>query len=84
MAVVLQLVFAAYLLAVNVKGAADSWWRYGGGAPKSPLYGVWNVAYISIDGVERAPLVTNYDRFRRVVFDTPARMAFQRMDDTFT
>ena len=40
MAVVLQLVFAAYLLAVNVKGAADSGWRYGGGAPKSPLYGV--------------------------------------------
>ena len=38
---------------------------------------------MSIDGVERAPLVTDYDRWRRLTFDVPTRMAFHRMDDTF-
>ena len=83
-AIAVQLVFGAYIVGMNLYSARQSWMRFGGGAPKSPLYGAWNVAYMSIDGVERAPLVTDYDRFRRVVFDTPARMAFQRMDDTFT
>ena len=38
---------------------------------------------MSIDGVERSPLVTDYERWRRVIFDRPQTMAFQRMDDTF-
>ena len=39
---------------------------------------------VTIDGVERAPLVTDYDRWTRVVFDRPAFVTFQRMDDTFS
>ena len=38
---------------------------------------------MSIIGVERAPLVTDYGRWRRLSFDVPTRMAFHRMDDTF-
>jgi hypothetical protein len=37
---------------------------------------------MTIDGVERAPLVTDYDRWRRVVIQTPTSMNFWRMDDT--
>jgi hypothetical protein len=80
---ILQVVFGAWFIAVAMKGSVDAWTQYGGGAPKSPLYGVWNVAYMSVDGVERSPLVTDYDRWRRVIFDRPQGMAFQRMDDTF-
>ena len=36
-----------------------------------------------IDGQTRSPLTTDYDRFRRVVFDRPQQAAFQRMNDTF-
>src|SRR5262245_3105779 len=81
--VILQIVFGAYLVGMNIKGSLEGWTQYGGGAPKSPLYGIWNVAYMSIDNVERAPLITDYDRWRRVVFDRPTAVTFQRMDDTF-
>jgi hypothetical protein len=78
-----QLVFGVYLVATNLYSARRSWTEYGGGAPKSPLYGIWNVEQMVIDGQVRSPLVTDYDRFRRAVFDRPTGAAFQRMDDTF-
>jgi hypothetical protein len=81
--VILQMVFGAYLVGMNIRGSLEGWKQYGGGAPKSPLYGIWNVAYMSIDDVERAPLINDYDRWRRVVFDRPTAVTFQRMDDTF-
>jgi len=81
--VILQFVLGAYLVGMNIRGAVQAWTLYGGGAPKSPLYGIWNVAYMSIDDVERAPLITDNDRWRRVVFDRPTALTFQRMDDTF-
>jgi hypothetical protein len=52
----------------------------GPAAPKPPLYGIWNIDRMTIDGVERAPLVTDYDRWRRLVFQFPGVMTFQRMD----
>jgi hypothetical protein len=78
-----QLVFGAYLVVMGFRGALEGWRTYGGGAPRSPLYGIWTVADMSIDGHTRSPLVTDYDRWRRVVFDRPTFTAFQRMDDTF-
>jgi hypothetical protein len=78
-----QLLFGGYLVAMNLTSARDSWTRYGGGAPKSPLYGIWNVEQMAIDGQTRSPLTTDYDRFRRVIFDRPTQATFQRMDDTF-
>lgn len=77
-----QVVFGVWLVGAAIQSSIQAWSVYGGGAPKSPLYGVWNVAYMSIDGVERSPLVTDYFRWRRVVFDRPAFMSFVRMDDT--
>jgi hypothetical protein len=46
------------------------------------LRGIWTVDRLSIDGVERAPLVIDNERWRRIVFDRPEVLAFQRMDDT--
>lgn len=79
-----QLVFAAYLVFINFKGAREAWFARGGGGPTSPLYGVWNVDEMAIDGVTRAPLVTDYGRYRRLTFQSPTAMSFWRMDDTFT
>ena len=78
-----QLVFGAYIVFMNVKGGREGWYTYGGGAPKSPLYGIWNVEDMSIDGVMRSPLITDYARWRRLTFQTPTDMSFWRMDDTF-
>jgi hypothetical protein len=78
-----QMVFAVYLVGMNLNGALDAWKQYGGGAPKSPLYGIWDIEQMSIYGQTRSPLTTDYDRFRRMVFDRPQQAAFQRMNDTF-
>jgi hypothetical protein len=78
-----QILFGVYLLIMNLKGAREAWYSYGGGAPKSPLYGIWTVEEMAIDGHTRAPLTTDWDRWRRVIFQTPTGMAFQRMNDTF-
>ena len=80
--VIAQILFGAYIVGVGFYGASQQWWTFGGGAPKSALYGIWNVERMSIDGVERAPLLTDYDRWRRVAFDRPTAMSLHRMDDT--
>jgi uncharacterized membrane protein YphA (DoxX/SURF4 family) len=78
-----QIVFGIWLLGMNIYGDWTLWYTYGGGRPKSPLYGIWNVEELSIDGKARSPLLIDYDRWRRAVFDFPERMVFQRMDDSF-
>jgi hypothetical protein len=35
-----------------------------------------------IDGQIRSPLLTDYGRWRRAIFDFPSRMSFQRMDSS--
>ena len=82
-AVVLQLVLGAYIVGMGFDRSVRAWSAYGGGAPKSPLYGIWNVEEMQVDGVVRSPLVTDYGRWRRVIFDRPTAMSLQRMDDTF-
>jgi hypothetical protein len=41
------------------------------------------VEQLSIDGQTRSPLLNDYGRWRRLVFDFPERMTFQRMDDSY-
>lgn len=78
-----QALFAIYIVAMNFYGAEKAWTEFGGGAPKSPLYGIWVVDAMAVDGVTRAPVINDCSRWRRVIFDTRARMAFQCMDDSF-
>jgi len=80
----LQLVFGAYVLGISFFGAWQSWKSFGGGAPKPPLYGIWNVEQMQIDGVTRSPLLTDWGRWRRLVVQNATSLSFQRMDDTFT
>ncbi|HEX4321006.1 MAG TPA: hypothetical protein VHZ52_08890 [Acidobacteriaceae bacterium] len=82
-AIAVQIIFAAWILGSTLYGSWRDWFRYGGGAPKSPLYGIWNVDQLSIDGHTRSPLLNDYGRWRRVIFDYPSWMAYERMDDSF-
>ena len=80
-----QIVFGLYLLGMFTRLAVLSWQNPGGpGAPKSALYGIWDVERLSVDGEFRPPMFNDYDRrWRRVIFDTPDLMIFQRLDDSF-
>jgi hypothetical protein len=68
---------------MNAYGVSQDWYRYGGGVPKPALYGIWDVEQMSIDGEVRSPLLTDYERWRRVVFDVSGKLAFQRMNGSF-
>jgi len=78
-----QILFGILLVGMNAYSGRTAWYTLGGGGPKSPLYGIWNVDELAIDGQLRAPLLIDYGRWRRAVFDSPSRMVFQRMDDSF-
>lgn len=79
----LQVVFGAWLIFSSYHGTMQSYATFGAGAPKPPLYGIWDIERMEIDGVERAPLVTDYDRWRRMVIQSSTAISFQRMNDTF-
>jgi uncharacterized membrane protein YphA (DoxX/SURF4 family) len=82
-AIAAQVAFAIYMLVIGAWGAERSWYRFGGGSPRSPLYGIWEVRTMSIDGAVLPPLLTDTTRWRRAVFDAPQTMIIQRMDDRF-
>jgi hypothetical protein len=78
----LQVAFAAYLLFFSFVGARRQFAAFGWGAAKPALYGVWVIDEMKIDGTVRQPLITDLERWRRVVIDTPTVLTFWRMDDT--
>jgi len=84
LALMLQVVFGLYLVGMYAYINVRFWEIGGGGKPRSPLYGVWDVEELSIDGQLRAPQLNDYDRrWRRVIFDSPDNVTFQRTDDSF-
>jgi uncharacterized membrane protein YphA (DoxX/SURF4 family) len=78
-----QILLGLWVIGNNLYSGWEGWHTYGGGRQKSALYGIWDVSELSIDGQVRSPLVTDYDRWHRAVFDAPNQAVFQRMDDTF-
>ncbi|HLI63716.1 MAG TPA: hypothetical protein VKV05_09970 [Terriglobales bacterium] len=46
------------------------------------LRGIWSVRDFALDDSIRLPLLTDKDRWRRVIFDTPDILTIQFMDDT--
>jgi uncharacterized membrane protein YphA (DoxX/SURF4 family) len=79
-----QIVFGVYLLAMFTSLGLRYYYGEGGaGSPKSPLYGIWNIDELSIDGEARPAALNDYDRrWRRVIFDAPTVLVFQRTDDS--
>ena len=82
-ALAVQIVFGIWLFAMNAYGSRVGWYQYGGGRPKSDLYGIWEVEQQLVDGQPRPPLLGDPIRWRRAIFDFPARMSFQRIDESY-
>ena len=81
-AFVAPLIYIAGVLTYSAHYAYQSWYTFGGGVPKPPLYGIWETEEYSVDGQSRPPLTTDSDRWRRVVIRA-ARFSVQKMDDSF-
>ena len=83
-AVILPIVFGVWLVGMQTWINWSFWQVGGGGRPKSVLYGIWNVEQLSVDGQAGPPDSHDYDRrWRRVIFDEPVAVVFQRTDDSF-
>ena len=81
--IIAQMVFLVWALALQIQGGMEGYKTYGPGAPKSPLYGIWNVDSMSINGELRPPLTTDTLRYRYAVFQSQTGMTFQKMDLSF-
>jgi uncharacterized membrane protein YphA (DoxX/SURF4 family) len=78
------LLWGAYLIVAQGWLNVTYWNRAGGGAPRSELYGIWDIGTLALDGVAGPASLNDYDRrWRRVIFDDPGTMIFQRTDDSF-
>jgi hypothetical protein len=84
-ALAVQIAFGVYLLAVYTNVGRTFWYAEGGaGSAKSSLYGIWNIEALTVDGELRPAELNDYDRrWRRVIFDSPEWIYFQRTDDSF-
>ena len=83
-ALIAQLAFGVYLIAMFTSLSTRYFYAAGGpGAPRSPLYGIWNIEQMSVDEEIRPTSLNDYDRrWRRVIFDAPDVVVFQRTDDS--
>jgi hypothetical protein len=71
-----------WMIGNNVYGAWDGWRQYGSGAPRPPLYGIWNIEDYSVDNQPHPLLVTEAQQWRRIIFDFPDSAMVQRMDES--
>jgi hypothetical protein len=81
-ALAVQAAFGLVLVGMNFWGSWSNWYHFGGGMPRPPLHGIWNVDQLTIDGQARPPLLTDTNRWRRVLVETGPRIVFQRLDDS--
>jgi uncharacterized membrane protein YphA (DoxX/SURF4 family) len=64
---------------------AREWKSYrqiGAGAPRPPLYGLYEVDELSINGIARPPLLTDTTRWRYVILESASVISIKRMDDS--
>jgi len=85
LAFVAQIAFGLYLLGMFTALSLRLYNDEGGaGRARSPLYGIWDIEQLSIDGRAGPAVLNDYDRqWRRVIFDSADVLVFQRLDDSF-
>jgi hypothetical protein len=81
-AILVRTLVVAAFLGWTLHGVHESRKTFGDLMPRPPLYGIWNVEEFEADGQVRPPLVTDAQRWRRVIFDYPKMVAIQLMTDT--
>jgi hypothetical protein len=78
-ALVIQVAFGIYMAGSSMYSGYQAYTTYGAGAPKAPLYGIWSVEEVAVNGEIRPPLLTDQTRWRRLVFQRPGFLVVQPM-----
>jgi hypothetical protein len=73
-----QVLFGAFLI-VNTAVATHKQHGERNARAPQPVYGVWSVDEFQVNGEARAPLLTDKERWQRVVFDAPDEITLQDM-----
>jgi hypothetical protein len=73
--------FVVLLIDGNILGAYQSWYRFGPGAPRPEVAGVYDVESCALDGEARPPLWTDTVRWRRVLVSHRGFFVVQSMGD---
>ncbi|WP_216903095.1 DoxX family protein [Nocardia alni] len=81
-AALVQLVLAVWIGVGLVHSDWTSWRQHGSDRPQPPLYGIWTVEQFTRDGQVVPPLLTDPNRWQRIVVDDPGVLDYQRMDGT--
>ncbi|MFI9636189.1 DoxX family protein [Nocardia sp. NPDC051929] len=84
MALLGQILLGLWIAIPIAQDCMAAWSEHGGGRPRPPMYGIWQVDRLVSDGREVPPLVTDDRRWRRVFFEYPSEFKVQRMDDSIT
>ncbi len=83
-ALVAQITFGIVLVGANLYGSIQAWSTYGPGHVRSPLFGIWDISEMTVDGQLRPAMLTDHSRWRRAIFEIPSRVTMQQMDDSST
>ncbi|MEP6834796.1 MAG: hypothetical protein ABJB74_15485 [Gemmatimonas sp.] len=78
-----QVVYGAWFIAAGLYQGPKSMKSFGADAPKSPLFGIWHIDTMTVNGEVLPPLDTDSTRYRNAIFQRPTGMTFQRPDLTF-
>ncbi|HVG09823.1 MAG TPA: hypothetical protein VNM67_19135 [Thermoanaerobaculia bacterium] len=77
---VLGVLFIGYLTFTSLQFSYKQAKEYSAAeSAKSPLYGLWEIEELVVDGKASPPLVTDANRWRRAMFTGGNRMSFQLM-----
>ncbi len=82
-ALAIQVIYAVAIVGLDLKDGYRLWFTEGGAHPRSPFYGIWEVEEYSVDGQLRQPLITDNERWHRMIADYPGNLRLQLMDDSF-
>ena len=77
-----KVLIIGYALFSTVKGSWNIYNQFIIGAPKPPLYGLYDVETFVRNGHEVPPLLTDRQRWRRVIVQAPGALSVRLMDDS--
>ena len=78
----LKVFIIGFFLFSTIKGSLNNYHQYVVGGPKPPLYGLYDVETFNRNGQDVPPLITDRNRWKRVVIQTPTALSVRMMDDS--
>lgn len=81
-AAIAQVVLWVWFVGNMIYSDWNDWHQFGGGSPKPPLYGIWDIESQTVDGQPHPLLITEHDGWRRIIIDFPEAAQIQLMDES--